>query len=119
MTKKGLDELELAIKASLSSEYLLPDDTPVQKVARSLKADFTFKAAVAPKKLARFVERQRAGGVAKPAQIPHTVGAGEESQDSAVGEGEWEGFELGESQGGSQTEKILGEGGFGRFMLRR
>lgn len=173
--EKELTDFELAIKESLSSEYLPPsnlptdvpaehaerddEDTSVKKVARSLKAEFAFKASppgAAPKKLAKFVERQRVGSTSlegqlrlqanvrktgllqqlrsgpavKSAQIPHTV----DREDS--GESQWDDWSIFEdveenrstsasasaSQSQSQSQgvnKVLGEGGFAKFMLRR
>lgn len=169
--EKELTDFELAIKESLSSEYLPPSDLPtdvpaerdedtsVKKVARSLKAEFAFKASppgVAPKKLAKFVERQRVGSASlggrlgiqanvrktgllqqlrsgpavKSAQIPHTV----DREDS--GESQWDDWPIFEdveedrstsasasaSQSQSQSQgvnKVFGEGGFAKFMLRR
>lgn len=170
--KKELTDFELAIKSSLSSEYLPPnnfsadifaepedEDTSVQKVARSLKAEFAFKASssgVAPKKLVKFVERQRVGNTslrgrlglqasvkktgllqqfrngtaAKTEQIPHTVDEDSgESQGGAwddwpdfggMGENQSRSASASQSQSQSQdVNKVLGEGGFSKFMLRR
>lgn len=146
-----LSDLELAIQASLLPEYVpVPaadgEDTAVHKVARSLKADFAFKQSppgTAPRKLARFVEKQRvsaekmqtapgvksgtmqqfrrgSGVPKKPAQIPHTVGAGDESQDSTEGgNGEdWLDFGAGKSSK-SQSPRVFGDGELSKFILRR
>lgn len=151
-------DLEKAIQASMQPEYL-PEpevETGAQKVARSLKADFS-KSGNA--KLAKFVEKQRVGaakarlsesaaGVRKGSgssrfmqqfkrnagakmQISHTVGVGEESQDSATG-GDSQSFAAGSSglgvdggveEGESQDSENEGLLGFGRgleaFRLKR
>lgn len=172
--EKELTDFELAIKASLSSKYLPPsgfpvdmpvdpedEGTSVRKVARSLKAEFAFKASppgVAPKKLTKFVERQRVGSAslkgclglqasvkrvglqqsqsgtaAKMAQIPHTVDKedSDESQENTwddwpdfggVGESQGRSASASQSQSQSQSQgvtKVLGEGGFAKFMLRQ
>lgn len=106
-SEEELSDLELAIKASLSSEYLpsdhIPDkgddDASVQKVARSLKADFVFEASppgVAPKKLAKFVERQRVGVTMKT-----STGGRAQSRTNFLQQ-----FRSG---GGSATNKTLGK----------
>lgn len=136
--EKELSDFELAIQKSLSSEYFPPGDLPtkvpveredegtsVQKVARSLKAEFAFKASppgAAPKKLAKFVERQRVGSnylggrlglqtnVKKTgllqqlqsgtsAQIPHTV----DREDSGESQGNtWDDWPIFEDFEGNQ-----------------
>lgn len=173
IAEKELTDFELAIKTSLSSEYLPPsgipadvlaeledEDTSVQEVARSLKAEFAFKASppgVAPRKLAKYVERQRAGNTslrgrlglqagvkktgllqqfrsgaaAKPAQIPHTVDNEESGESQGNAWDDWPDFgdiresqsrSASQSQSQSQSQdvgKVLGEGGFSKFMLQR
>ncbi|RPB13623.1 PIN domain-like protein [Morchella conica CCBAS932] len=140
-------DLEKAIQASLQPEYL-PDteiETGVQKVARSLKADFSKSG---HGKLAKFVEKQRVGAakarlstsaagikknggfmqqfkrsVGTKMQIPHTVGVGEESQDSAGGDSQGAGLGLGVGVEESQGSDIESQREFGRgleaFRLKR
>ncbi|KAI5852694.1 hypothetical protein DFP73DRAFT_12178 [Morchella snyderi] len=137
--------LEKAIRASLQPEYL-PDtevETDVQKVARSLKADFSGSG---HGKLEKFVEKQRVGAVkarlstsgvknnggfmqrfkravGTKMQIPHTVGAGEESQDSAGGDSQGAGFGLDagieESQGSDIESQREFRRGLEAFRLKR
>lgn len=170
--EKELSDFELAVQKSLLSEYLPPgglptevpdeqDDegTSVQKVARSLKAEFAFKASppgAAPKKLVKFVERQRVGSNSlrgrlglqdnmkktgplqqfqggTSAQIPHTLNRKDSDESQGNTWDDWPIFDdvegnqdrsvsVSQSQSQSQGQgmnRVLGEGGFAQFMLRR